>query len=75
MSILYLVKVGAGSTGTHQEAERARSRLQRRCANAHTMRVFCLLDFMVLLELHVISNLLHAVDGPRYPNGALDIGA
>lgn len=75
MSILYWVKVVAGSTGAHQEAECARSRRQRRCANAHTLRLFCLVDFMVLLELHVIGNRLHAVDGTRHPNGALDIGA
>ena len=75
MSILYWVEVGAGSTRPHQEAECARCGWQRRCANAHTMRLFCLVDFMVLPELHVIGNRLHAVDGTRHPNGALDIGA
>jgi hypothetical protein len=42
MSILFWVKVGAGSAGVHQEDECARSRRQRRCANAHTLRLFCL---------------------------------
>src|SRR6185312_9739585 len=66
---------GAGSTGTHQKAECARSRLQRRFANAPTMGLCCFADFRMLLELHVISDRLDAVDSARHPNGVLDIGA
>ena len=70
-----LVKVGSGSAGTHRKVNVRAPDGQRRCANAHAIWLFCLVDSVMLLKLHVIGDRLDAVDGTRHPNRALDIGA
>jgi hypothetical protein len=60
---------------THQDCECAPFHGERPFASVHTMRMAVRTDFETLLELHVIGDRLHAVDGARHPHCVLDIGA